>query len=149
MRAAEHEQYVEFGMGEEQYAIRIQDIHEIIRMQEITQIPSVRSYVKGIISLRGKIVPVISLRSVFRQEEKAYSKSTRIILVHHGEDPVGIIVDRVHKVIAFSNIQPPPEWGAGRTAVSLQGSVSRAAVWSGFSSWITFCFMNRMNDFFT
>lgn len=113
MRAAEHEQYVEFGMGEEQYAIRIQDIHEIIRMQEITQIPSVRSYVKGIISLRGKIVPVISLRSVFRQEEKAYSKSTRIILVHHGEDPVGIIVDRVHKVIAFSNIQPPPEWGGG------------------------------------
>ncbi|UUZ90288.1 chemotaxis protein CheW [Paenibacillus sp. P25] len=110
---AEHEQYVEFGMGEEQYAIRIQDIHEIIRMQEITQIPSVRSYVKGIISLRGKIVPVISLRSVFRQEEKAYSKSTRIILVHHGEDPVGIIVDRVHKVIAFSNIQPPRNGGRG------------------------------------
>jgi purine-binding chemotaxis protein CheW len=103
------EQYIEFGIENEQYAIRIQDIHEIIKIQDITQIPNVKHYVKGVINLRGKIVPVISLRNLFQLEEKAYSRTTRIIVVHHQEDTVGIIVDRVNKVTTFSDIQAPPD----------------------------------------
>jgi purine-binding chemotaxis protein CheW len=103
------EQYIEFGIESEQYAIRIQDIHEIIKIQDITQIPNVMSYVKGVINLRGKIVPVISLRNLFHLPEKTYSKTTRIIVVHHQEDTVGIIVDRVNKVTKFNDIQPPPD----------------------------------------
>jgi purine-binding chemotaxis protein CheW len=103
------EQYVEFGIESEQYAIRIQDIHEIIKIQDITQIPNVKFYVKGVINLRGKIVPVISLRNLFQLEEKEYSKHTRIVVVHHREDTVGIIVDSVNKVTTFSDIQPPPD----------------------------------------
>jgi purine-binding chemotaxis protein CheW len=109
MQATAQEQYVEFGIESEQYAIRIQDIHEIIKMLEITQIPNVKSYVKGVINLRGKIVPVLSLRHLFEMEEKEYSKSTRIVVVNHQEDTVGIIVDRVSKVTTFSDIQPPPD----------------------------------------
>lgn len=103
------EQYVEFGIGAERYAIRIMDIHEIIKMQEITQIPNVEPYVKGVINLRGKIVPIISLRMLFNYEEFAYSKSTRVIVVNHQEDTVGIIVDRVNQVTTFTDIQQPPE----------------------------------------
>ncbi|NHN34489.1 chemotaxis protein CheW [Paenibacillus agricola] len=113
MQAAEQEQYVEFGIETEQYAIRIQDIHEIIKIQDITQIPNVLPYVKGVINLRGKIVPVISLRSLFKMGEQAYTKTTRIVVVHHQEDKVGIIVDRVNKVVTFSDFQPPPTWVGG------------------------------------
>ncbi|WP_256762399.1 chemotaxis protein CheW [Cohnella sp. WQ 127256] len=109
MQATSKEQYVEFVIEKEQYAIQIQDIHEIIKMQDITQIPNVRPYVKGVINLRGKIVPVICLRYLFHFEQQEYSRTTRIIVVHHQEDTVGIIVDRVNKVATFSDIQAPPE----------------------------------------
>ncbi|WP_223067272.1 chemotaxis protein CheW [Paenibacillus caui] len=109
MQAAVQEQYVEFGIENEQYAIRIQEIHEIIKMQDITQIPNVKPYVKGVINLRGKIVPVLSLRAMFEMADKPYSKTSRIVVVHHREDTVGIIVDRVSKVTTFTDIQPPPD----------------------------------------
>ncbi|HEY2493266.1 MAG TPA: chemotaxis protein CheW [Paenibacillus sp.] len=109
MQTMGQEQYIEFAIEKEQYAIHIQEIHEIIKMQDITQIPNVTSYVEGVISLRGKIVPVISLRKFFNLEEKEHSRTTRIIVVHHLEDTVGIIVDRVNKVTMFSDIQAPPE----------------------------------------
>ncbi|MBP1154950.1 MULTISPECIES: chemotaxis protein CheW [unclassified Paenibacillus] len=113
MQGTGQEQYVEFGIESEQYAIRIQDIHEIIKMQNITQIPNVMPYVKGVINLRGKIVPVISLRNLFQHDEKEYSKTTRIVVVHHQEDAVGIVVDRVNKVTTFSDIQLPPDCVGG------------------------------------
>jgi purine-binding chemotaxis protein CheW len=109
MQTTGQEQFVEFGIENEQYAIRIQDIHEIIKIQDITEIPNVKHYVKGVINLRGKIVPVISLRNLFDAEEKEFSKASRIVVVHHHEDTVGIIVDRVNKVATFSDIQPPPD----------------------------------------
>lgn len=109
MQASSQEQYIEFGIEQEQYAIRIQDIHEIIKIQEITAIPNVTDYVKGVINLRGRIVPVISLRCLFGSEEAEYTKSSRIVVIHHQEEAVGIIVDRVNKVTTFTDIQPPPE----------------------------------------
>src|SRR5690242_1314230 len=103
MQATGQEQYIAFSIANEQYAIRIQDIHEIIKMQDIAQIPNVMPYVKGVINLRGKIVPVISLRHFFHIPEEQYTKSTRIVVVRHLEDTVGIIVDRVNKVTAFED----------------------------------------------
>jgi purine-binding chemotaxis protein CheW len=109
MQVAGQEQYVEFGIESERYAIRIQDIHEIIKMQDVTQIPNVRAYVKGVINLRGNIVPVISLRHLFGIPDKEHTKATRIIVVRHQNDTVGIIVDSVNKVTTFPDIQPPPD----------------------------------------
>jgi purine-binding chemotaxis protein CheW len=109
MQMTEQQQYIEFGIEHERYALRIEDIHEIIKMQDITQIPNVMPYVKGVINLRGKVVPVISLRNLFHLGEKQYSKSIRIVVVLHQENTVGIIVDSVNKVTTFSDFQPPPE----------------------------------------
>jgi purine-binding chemotaxis protein CheW len=109
MQMTDLEQYVEFGIEDQRYALGIQDIHEIIKIQDITQIPSVMPYVKGVINLRGKIVPVISLRNLFNLPEKEYCKLTRIVVTRHQGDTVGIIVDSVNKVSTFSEIQPPRE----------------------------------------
>lgn len=109
MQLIEQEKYVEFSIAGEQYAIRIQEIHEIIKLQSITPIPSVMSYVKGVINLRGKVVPIISLRNLFQLQETEYFKTTRIVVVHHQEGTVGIIVDCVNKVATFQDIQQPPD----------------------------------------
>jgi purine-binding chemotaxis protein CheW len=113
MQTTGQEQYVEFGIADEQYAIRIQDIYEIIKIQDITQVPNVLPYVKGVINLRGRIVTIISLRYLFRLVEKEADKATRIVVVRHREETVGIIVDRVNKVATFTDIQPPPDRVAG------------------------------------
>lgn len=106
---SQQEQYIEFGIGLENYAVKIEDVHEIIKMQTITDIPHSRRYVKGVINLRGKVVPVVALRGLFGLPDEAYTKSTRIVVVKHLEESVGIIVDRVNKVTAYPDIQPPPE----------------------------------------
>lgn len=117
MATAQLEQYIEVGIGQQIYALRIYDIHEIIKMQEITFVPNSAAYLKGIINLRGKIVPIISLRHRFGFAEIPYTKATRIIVVNQREEMVGIVVDQVYKVTTFENIQPAPE----RVGV-LQGS---------------------------
>lgn len=109
MATARQEQYIEFCIGEENYAIRIEQIHEIIKLQTITHIPHSRSYVKGVINLRGKVVPVISLRSLFGMEDDADTRATRIVVIKHLEESVGIWVDLVNKVTFYPVIQPPPE----------------------------------------
>ncbi|RXZ79814.1 purine-binding chemotaxis protein CheW [Paenibacillaceae bacterium] len=109
MQIAAEEQYVEFGIGDEGYAIKISDVHEIIRVQNMTDIPNSQAYVKGVINLRGKIVPIVSLRSLFAMADDQFTKASRIVVVHHQEESIGIIVDRVNRVTTFSDIQPPPD----------------------------------------
>ncbi|MGG1517849.1 chemotaxis protein CheW [Paenibacillus oryzisoli] len=109
MQITSQEQYVEFGVGDEDYAIKISEIQEIIRIQDMTEIPNSRPYVRGVINLRGRIVPIISLRKLFSLHDAPESKSTRIVVVNHQEESIGIIVDRVNKVTMFADIQPPPD----------------------------------------
>jgi purine-binding chemotaxis protein CheW len=117
----QEQQYIEFGIGNENYAIKISDIHEIIKVQSITEIPNCQHYVKGVINLRGKIVPVISLRKLFALPEIETTRQTRIVVVNHLEESVGIIVDRVNKVTMFSDIQPPPERVGGLSGAYFVG----------------------------
>lgn len=109
METTRQDKYVEVGIEQERYALGITDIHEIIRMQHITEIPMSRSYVKGVINLRGKIVPIISLRNRFGLPEEASTRSTRIVVVHQADEMVGIVVDRVIQVMTFADVQPLPE----------------------------------------
>ncbi|TXK79622.1 chemotaxis protein CheW [Paenibacillus sp. N3.4] len=109
MTTLKQEMYIEMVIGKENYAINIQDIHEIIKMQPITDIPNCRSYVKGVINLRGKVVPVISLRHLFGLPDVEETKATRIVVVKHKEESIGLIVDYVNKVSTYDEIQPPPE----------------------------------------
>lgn len=118
----DHEgQFVEFGIAGENYALPIADIQEIIRVQSVTEIPNVRHYVRGVMNLRGRIVPIISLRKLFGIADDTLSKQTRIIVVNHKEESVGIIVDLVNKVTTFSDIQPPPERIGGISGAYFSG----------------------------
>jgi len=109
METTQRNQYIEVRIGKERYALGIQDIHEIIKMQDVTEIPNSKPYLKGVINLRGKIVSIISLRNRFGLSEQSYTKSTRIVVVNYADDMVGIVVDQVNQVTTFADIQPPPE----------------------------------------
>lgn len=103
------EQYVEVRANADSYAIPILEIHEIIRMQEITHIPNTRSCVLGVINLRGQIIPIVSLRERLGLSEAEVNKHTRIVVVNDHDSVIGMIVDSVHQVMSFEDIQPPPE----------------------------------------
>lgn len=101
MAAEETKQYIIIYLNNVPHAIEIKYIESIIVMQNITRIPKSQSYFKGVINLRGDVVPVMSLRHRFKMEEGVNSNSTRIIILKPDEQaaPVGIIVDAVKEVI--------------------------------------------------
>ncbi|HDH57489.1 MAG TPA: purine-binding chemotaxis protein CheW [Bacteroidetes bacterium] len=102
--------YLTFSLGSEEYGIEIRDITEIIGIQNITDLPGVPNYVKGVINLRGKVIPVMDLRLRFMIEEKEYDERTCIIVVNVKGMAVGLIVDSVTEVLDISakDIEPPP-----------------------------------------
>ncbi|MCF8025528.1 MAG: chemotaxis protein CheW [Desulfobacteraceae bacterium] len=110
--------YLTFLLGEESYGIEILKVQEIIGMQSITRIPRTPAYVKGVINLRGKVIPVIDLRLRFGMEEAEVSRKTCIIVVQVTRAEIsvtmGIVVDEVSEVIEISagEIEPPPGFGA-------------------------------------
>ncbi|MFC0214592.1 chemotaxis protein CheW [Paenibacillus chartarius] len=110
MEEMAQDQYVEFVVGEVKYAITIHHIHEIIRIQEITQIPNHKPFVKGVINLRGKVLPVVDLREKMGLECAAVTKLTRILVVDISDDVYGVIVDQVNRVATLTDIVPPPEY---------------------------------------
>jgi purine-binding chemotaxis protein CheW len=109
MLAANSEQYIVSRLGYERHAFNIRDIDEIIKMEHITEVPNSRPYIKGVINLRGKIVPVVSMCRRFGIPETPIGKLTRIVVVQYQQEGTGIIVDAVEKVASFNHIQPPLE----------------------------------------
>lgn len=101
--ADEGKQYIVVSLGAEQYGIDIKYIDNIVRMSRITRIPSAQNYFKGVINLRGEVIPVMSLRLKFDLEPDEYSNSTRIIIIKpESQSAIGIIVDEVREVITLS-----------------------------------------------
>lgn len=99
----ETKQYIVVMVGNEQYGIDISYIDNIVRMQKITRVPKVQSYFKGIISLRGEIVPVMSVRKKMDLEEDVFTNASRIIILKLEEKgSIGIIVDEVKEVVNLS-----------------------------------------------
>lgn len=112
-------QYIVINMGEEQFGIDIKYIDNIVRMQRVTRVPKVPAYLKGVINLRGEVVPVMSLRLKMGLEEDVITKATRIIILKlEQEGNVGIIVDEVKEVIAL------PEESIEKLAHNRNGKVS-------------------------
>jgi purine-binding chemotaxis protein CheW len=109
--------YLSFTLAEEDYGIGIVKIKEIIGMMPITSIPQTPEYVKGVINLRGKVIPVLSMRRRFGMEEDRYNDRTCIIVVEiaGGSDSViiGIVVDTVSEVmnIKGEDIEETPSFG--------------------------------------
>ena len=95
-------QYIVIKIDDEQYGINIKYIDNIVRMQQITRVPKVDDYLKGVINIRGEIVPVMSVRmKMGLEEEEITNKSRIIILKTEAGDLVGIIVDQVNQVLTL------------------------------------------------
>ncbi len=104
--------YLLSRLGEEVYGINIADVTEIIEMQKITEVPDMPEYVKGVINLRGKVIPIIDLRLKFGMEEREHDNRTCIIIVTAEARTLGFIVDTVTEVIDIpeKEIAPPPKF---------------------------------------
>ncbi len=99
-------QYIVIRLGEEQYGIDIRYIDNIVRAQRMTRIPKVPAYLKGVINLRGEVLPVMSIRLRMGLPEDETTKATRIIILKlEQEGDVGIIVDEVKEVVTLSGNQ--------------------------------------------
>ena len=95
-------QFVSFTVGKEEYGVHIEDVQEVVRMPEITHLPQTDSFIKGVINLRGNIIPVIDMRNRFKMDAKDYNETTRVIVVAIEEKLVGMIVDTVSQVLEIS-----------------------------------------------
>jgi purine-binding chemotaxis protein CheW len=92
-------QIVGFMLGEEEYGVDILSVNEILKMTKITRVPKSSEYVKGVINLRGNVVPILNVRKKFKGEEKIVDDTTRIIILTVNDNRFGIIVDNVTEVI--------------------------------------------------
>ena len=110
--------FLTFVLGNEEYGIEIRNVTEIIGIQKITDLPDVPHYVKGVINLRGKVIPVVDVRIRFGLPERAYDERTCIVVVNIKDISVGLIVDSVSEVLDIpdEDIEPPPKVNMGASS---------------------------------
>jgi purine-binding chemotaxis protein CheW len=106
--------FVTLAIGDEIYGIDIKNIHEIINITKMSNIPNTLSFMRGVINLRGNVVPVVDMRERCGLELKEYNKKTPILIVEFNNLLIGLIIDSVYDVIKFpvSKIQHPPHYSA-------------------------------------
>src|SRR5690554_287243 len=112
-----------FTLGKESYGVEVEKVRTIERMGKLTRVPKTPPFVKGVINLRGIVVPVIDLRGRFGLEETEFTVNTRNIIVNVEDIEVGLIVDSASDVIDIDSdsIEDPPEIVGGIRAKYLQG----------------------------
>jgi purine-binding chemotaxis protein CheW len=117
------DRYLTFRLAEEEYAVEIRFVTEIIGIQRITEVPDVDAFIKGVINLRGKIIPVIDVRLRFHLQPKEYGDRTCIIVVDMNGTSVGLIVDEVSEVLLIpeTNVSEPPKTTKGSQSRYIQG----------------------------
>ena len=108
-------QLVSFKIGTEEFGVDILNVQEIIKIVQITKVPNSPVFVEGVINLRGKVIPVIDLRTRLGLQKLEHDKDTRIIVVELSKSTIGFIVDAVNEVlrIPVSITEAPPEIVAG------------------------------------
>jgi purine-binding chemotaxis protein CheW len=117
--ADEQQQYLTFMLGDEMFAIGILSIREIIEYGFVTDVPMTPPFIRGVLNLRGAVVPVVDLAVRFGRQSRENSKRTCIVIVdieadNGSQQQMGVVVDAVNEVleIADGDIEPPPEFGA-------------------------------------
>jgi len=119
--------YLTFGLGSEEFGIQVMRVREIMGVQEVTAVPHIPAYVKGVINLRGKVIPVVDLRQKFGMPEQAYTQRTCIVVVELEQDGArlltGLIVDEVSEVVSLqgAEIEDAPDFGRGVATPYLLG----------------------------
>jgi purine-binding chemotaxis protein CheW len=116
-------QYVTFQLGNQTYGVSILKLNEIIAYQSCTTIPTVPSFIKGVLNLRGIVVPVIDLRERFGMESKVYDQFTVIMILDVSGRTMGLVVDAVSDVINLNreDIRPRPHFSTGISAEFIHG----------------------------
>ncbi len=119
----ERAQFLTFTLGEEEYGVEILRVQEIKGYSSVTPIPNSPAWVKGVMNLRGTVVPVFDMRQKFRMEAREYDRFTVIVVVNVGTRVVGLIVDSVSDVLDFDvdSIEPAPDLGAMVDTTTIQG----------------------------
>lgn len=112
---AQKGKYMTFKSGLEYFGLGIQYVEQIIQFQTITAIPETEDYIKGLINLRGKVIPVVDVRLRFKQPPLEYNDRTCIIVINVRDVTVGLIVEQIAEVVEIreENILPPPTIGRG------------------------------------
>lgn len=107
--------FLTFALGNEAYGLEIKYVTEIIGIQAITEVPELPEYIRGIINLRGKIIPVMDVRLRFKKSFKEYNDRTCVVVIDIKDVSVGLIVDCVSEVLSIQeqDIVPPPEINKG------------------------------------
>lgn len=119
--------YLVFHLGQDEFGIRVLKVREIMGVQDITAMPQTPAHVKGVINLRGKVIPVVDLRLKFGLPEAEYTQHTCIIVVHVQGDTnsmlMGVVVDSVAEVLnlAAGDIEDTPDFGQGVATPYLLG----------------------------
>lgn len=125
--AETYQKLLTFSLGSEGYGVSILKVKEIIGMMDITPVPKTPDFIKGVINLRGKIIPVMDLRIKFGMEQNNYDERTCIIvaevLMNGVQKLLGVVVDTVSEVVTISDeqIEPPPEYGTSIEHSSILG----------------------------
>jgi purine-binding chemotaxis protein CheW len=116
-------QLVSFLLDEVEYGIDILQVHEIIRIPDITRLPNTPSYIKGVVNLRGSVIPVVDMRERFGLPQGKITELTRIIVIETIDKLVGLWVDNVYQVVRLPvrNIDPPSELIEGISEEFIKG----------------------------
>lgn len=115
------DQYIVIELGVEKYALKISEVCEIINMQKVTAVPNSKTFLEGVTNIRGKIVPIVSLRKRFQLEETQDAHRAKIVVVNYRDELIGILVDGVNQVTRFSAIHPSAEVVSGVDGSYFQG----------------------------
>lgn len=115
--------FLTFKIQDQIYGVEIQYVLEIIGIQTITEVPEVADFIKGVINLRGQVIPVMDIRLRFKLPSREYDERTCVIVVHINDCSVGLIVDRVSEVLNIpeSQIQPPPSMNQSGSLKFMKG----------------------------
>lgn len=125
--AETNQKLLTFSLGSEGYGVSILKVKEIIGMMDITPVPKTPEFIKGVINLRGKIIPIMDLRTKFEMTEEEYNERTCIIiaevLIKGAQKLLGVVVDTVSEVVTISDnqIEPPPEYGSSEEHNAILG----------------------------
>lgn len=121
--AEEVKQYVTFLVGDETYGVSVMKVQSINEMIDITYVPKARPFIKGVINLRGSVIPVIDMRKKFSLPDKEYDSFTVILIVEVRERLIGMIVDSVSDVVSLpvSDIQKDINYSAKVDTKSIEG----------------------------
>jgi purine-binding chemotaxis protein CheW len=102
--------YLIFAVGAEEYAIPVANVTEIVRLQKVFSVPDVARHVRGVINLRGNVIPLLDVRARFGLEATAYNDRTVIVVIELGGTPTGLVVDAVFDIAEYpeDQVAPPP-----------------------------------------